>query len=235
MNIYSKFNPSVGFYVYAYIRSKNSNTGPAGTPYYIGKGINDRATKNHRHIPVPDQRYIIICEQNLSEIGALAIERRLIRFWGRKNLKTGLLLNRTDGGEGCTGRSKESRKLTSDANRKRKGMPLSERRQRAMKELHAKTKGKKQSADHINKRKLNGLKNGMFGKTHTDDVKQYLSDLFKGRIVSDETRKKLSETTKGKTKRKLLCPHCQREIAGEANAKRWHFDNCKLLPFKSKI
>jgi hypothetical protein len=95
------------FYVYAYLRSKDSTTCNAakGSPYYIGKGSGKRAWVKHHgniHRPIDDEN-IIIMETNLSEIGALALERRYIRWYGRKDNNTGVLINLTNGGDGVSG------------------------------------------------------------------------------------------------------------------------------------
>lgn len=80
------------YYVYAYLRENQ-------TPYYIGKGKGRRAWLKDHNCGLPgDRSRIVILQRDLEEQLALDIEVELIKHYGRRDLGTGILHNKTDGG-----------------------------------------------------------------------------------------------------------------------------------------
>ena len=81
------------YYTYAYLRED-------GTPYYVGKGTGNRAYQKHSGHTVPPKNRILFLKKNLTEGEAFKHEMYLIDVLGRKDLGTGILWNRTEGGAG---------------------------------------------------------------------------------------------------------------------------------------
>lgn len=81
------------YYVYAYLRED-------GSPYYIGKGKDNRIDDKHGHPTLPvKERRVKLCV-DLTSNDALIKEKELIAFYGRKDNNTGILRNGNDGGFG---------------------------------------------------------------------------------------------------------------------------------------
>lgn len=200
------------FYVYIYVDENK-------VPVYVGKGCWDRVDK---HIAIvrkkiarnqkmgthfynflakmlnqgiePDR---FVSQNNLTEDEAHKLEIYLIKLFGRRDLKTGSLLNHTNGGEGSSGLkwSEESR-----ANKRGDKHPY-----------------------HNKGYLVSGEKNGFYGKKHTDAWKKHrkatigailkksekrkefykrLKLLNTGKKLSEETKMKISKSRKEFNKRK---------------------------------
>ena len=86
------------YYTYTFLREDR-------TPYYIGKGKDKRRyVKSDRTVfPPKDKSRILILKQNLTEEEAFRHEVYMIAVFGRKDLGTGILHNKTNGGDGVSG------------------------------------------------------------------------------------------------------------------------------------
>jgi len=169
------------YYVYAYLRKD-------GTPYYIGKGKGKRAWSKNHNLNIPAEKYrIIFLETNLSDVGSLALERRMIRWYGRKDLGTGILQNRTDGGEGSEGlKHTDASKLKISIKNKGRilGSHTEETNEKRRSTMMGKNKGKKLPPS---------WNNGIPMREETK-LKQSISHM--GKIQSAESHAKRSATLK---------------------------------------
>ena len=130
------------YYTYAYLREDR-------TPYYIGKGKNRRAFDRKKHtVFVPSKDRIIFLKQNLTEEQSIRHEIYMIAVFGRKDLGTGILHNKTDGGDGCS------------------GYFHSEKHKKRMSKLQTKRWSKEGEKD-----KVRGKNNPFFNKSHSEDSK----------------------------------------------------------------
>jgi hypothetical protein len=190
------------YYTYAYLREDK-------TPYYIGKGKGNRIYYTYKRIKPPkDKSRIIFLKQNLTEQEAFKHEIYMIEVLGRKDLRTGILRNKTDGGDGASGAiiSEETKKKISDA---LKGRLTSEETRRKISEAN-----KNPSEETI--RKMSEAQKGKIpwnkGKPHSQETIKKMKDLAIGkysgennpmwgkeRILSQETIEKIRKTNTGKT------------------------------------
>ncbi len=216
------------YYTYAYLREDR-------TPYYIGKGKGSRIYSKQRSIKPPkDKSRIIFLKQNLTEEEAFKHEIYMIFLYGRKDLGTGILHNRTGGGDGSSGaiRSDETRRKMSEAhkgeNHPMYGKTLSEETRKKLSESH---KGKIHSEEHRRKNSetKKGENNHNYGKIHSEKTRRKMSESQKvenhymyGKIHSEETKIKLSEAHKGK----ILSEELKEKISDAHKGKKWWNDGC---------
>lgn len=200
--IFSKENNPKGFYVYAYLREDDS-------PYYVGKGKGNRAWKKGlREVKPPNNdSHIQIKSHNLTEDAAFELEKKLISQYGRKDIGTGILRNKSDGGDGNSGY-----KWTEQQKDKRRG---------ENNPMYGRVGSLAPNYKRIPKQ---------------ESIEKW-KETRKGYTTSDNTKQKLRESCKGinlgennpmaNPKWKLTCPYCNKTM-DKGNYTRYHGDKCKL-------
>jgi hypothetical protein len=161
------------FYTYLWLRKD-------GMPYYVGKGKGDRAFVNTGHaVKHPPKDRILIQEFPCVE-DALEAEKFLISYYGRKDLGTGCLRNRTDGGDGALNPSVETRRKISYS---RAGKPAS-------------------------KEARYNMAKAQTGRKHSEETRRKMSEAARGNVNargnksalgykhSEESRRIMSEASK---------------------------------------
>jgi hypothetical protein len=160
-------NPN-GFYTYAYLREDR-------TPYYIGKGKGRRLYKKGKgEVGKPtDKSRIIFLKQNITEDEAIKHEIYMIAVFGRKDLGTGILQNKTNGGDGISG-YKLDEEICLSRSKRMKGNQLA--------------KGYKHSLEAREK-----ISRANKGRVYTEERNKKISISKMGHSVSEKTKQKLRE------------------------------------------
>jgi hypothetical protein len=206
------------FYTYAYLREDR-------TPYYVGKGTGKRAYSKHQKSKIkggyfipPEKNRILILKQNLTEEDAFKHEIYMIAVLGRKDNGTGILRNLTDGGEGVSNPSEETRRKIREANI---GKTPSEETKRKIREGNI---GKTHSEESRRK-----MSEAMKGRTISEQHKRKMSESLKGRTFSEESRRKLSAAKKGEKNNnygKTFSEEHKRKMSEAKKGRKWWNDGC---------
>jgi hypothetical protein len=202
------------FYVYIYYDPSRNNE-----PIYVGKGSGERAWRHLRRknmhpftqrlqfMKKNNIRPIIGLYAGLDEEFSYFLEEELIKYFGRKDLGKGTLLNLTDGGDGAYG---TSYRITEEHRKK----------------INVGLRGLKKTEEH--RRKIGEAGRGRI--PWNKDTKGVMVAWNKGLKLpsqSIESNKKRSISLLGKSHNKICCNNCGK-LVGIRSVNRYHNDNCKL-------
>ena len=169
--------------VYRHITKDNN------TVFYVGMGNNSRPyTKTKRssywkNIVDKHGYYVEVLADNLSFEDAIELEVFLISLYGRKDNKTGVLCNLTDGGEGTKNVTESVRKKISERRKGVRNVPLD----------YVITKEHKEKISLAKKGKESTFK----GKKHSEYSKAIIKEKRALQVFTKETLIKKSNAVKG--------------------------------------
>jgi hypothetical protein len=211
------------YYTYAYLRTD-------GSPYYIGMGHGKRAWDKRHSVSLPPKERIQLIRENLTRQEAINLEKELISKYGRKDLDTGILHNRTSGGDGVSLPGKRNGMY---------GRKHSEETISKIKKARSKQIIRPRSDEHRKKMSELQKERGGYGpKKHTDQTIKKIREANTGKpgskkllgiAKSSEHKQKISEgRLNGKKHEQKTCPNCLKQC-DPGNYARWHGTNCKFI------
>ena len=165
--------------VYAYLRASDNS------PYYVGVSTGTSRVvdqKNHRKhgVSVPkDRTKIVFLRGELTKAKAGEWERFYIKHYGRQDLGTGILINRSAGGEGEQELSDETKAKLSEANKGRVMTPQHELAFRAFSYLPKTEEHKRQISDSQPSK----------GGTHKPEHIKKLRKIYAQRVAANASAK----------------------------------------------
>ena len=193
------------YYTYAYLREDM-------TPYYVGKGRGTRAYRRDRvGVKPPNNKdRILILKKDITEEEAFRHEIYMISVFGRKDLGTGILHNRTNGGDGGSG-------IIFSEETKRK---ISERQTCEGNSFYGRT----HSSETIERMRV--IKTG---KVQSQETRDKISAAKIGTPLSKETIEKIRNANLGKTIPQKVRDKISKSLRGDK-----HYMFGKSLPQETK-
>ena len=203
------------FYSYLWLRDDDR-------PYYAGKGFGQRAyriAKGHR--PPSDPANILIFH-HATEVEAFESEREFIRWFGRLDLGTGCLLNKTSGGQGSSGRKASAETREKQACETKRIQTGRKHTPEHVEKVAAANRGKKRSAEHI-------AVLVDWHKTHpqTPEWKAKVEAKKKGRKYTQGARTNMSTAQKGHAPTFLGRTHTPEALAQQSAARKAYWERKK--------
>lgn len=178
------------FYIYVFLDSTKPGNFLYGEyefdyePFYIGKGTSDRIItskcdkrtfKSNKIKSIKNSGGQVLSKklhENISFEESNILERQIIKIIGRRDLNLGPLTNLTDGGEGRL----NGRNSPESIEKNRQSRIMTNNKLREMGYDFKASEETKMKLREINK----GEKNPMWGKSHTDEIKEAHSQRVSG-------------------------------------------------------
>jgi hypothetical protein len=204
------------FMAYVYIHHRNDIQDDYESVFYVGIGTNKRVfqtlSRNRfwKNIVKKHGFTGFIIKDDLTWEEACSIEKDLIKFYGRKDLGLGNLCNLTDGGDGQLGcypseQTKEKMRKNNKHTQSFLGKKLTEEHR---KNISKGNMGKKMSPESILKMKEGQKIVNSFVQTRINK-----SNAQKGKKLSEEHKLKISQKNKGKGIGKIMSEETRKKIS----------------------